>query len=137
MPEQEGSFVDLLFVKSPTEASLEISVCTAAICLLFTSKTLTLTISLKPWSMSRNRYSSDDCASFFNLARGQKEGRRKTEVHNKLKKKGGKGGHTTHGRTTGKLSSFIQVYYTPKGLGYQGPKKAITENRKTSLAQKK
>lgn len=40
MPEQGGSFVDLLFVKSPTEASLEISVCTVAICLLFTSKTL-------------------------------------------------------------------------------------------------
>lgn len=40
MPEQGGSFVDLLFVKSPTEASLEISVCTVAICLLLTSKTL-------------------------------------------------------------------------------------------------
>lgn len=85
MPEQGGSFVDLLFVKSPTEASLEISVCTAAICLLFTSKTLTLTISLKPWSMSRNRYSSDDHACFFNLAR-KEEGRQKYIISSKEKR---------------------------------------------------
>lgn len=129
MPEQGGSFVDLLFVKSPTEASLEISVCTAAICLLFTSKTLTLTISLKPWSMSRNRYSSDDRACFFLTWQGDKrkeEGRQKYIISFK-KKKG----------ITGKGSSFIQVYYTPKGLSYQGPMKATSENRKTGLPQKK
>lgn len=90
MPEQGGSFVDLLFVKSPTEASLEISVCTAAICLLFTSKTLTLTISLKPWSMSRNRYSSDDRACFFLTWQGDKrkeEGRQKYIISFKKKKR--------------------------------------------------
>lgn len=85
MPEQGGCFVDLLFVKSPTEASLEISVCTAAICLLFTSKTLTLTISLKPWSMSRNRYSSDDHSCFFNSAR-KEEGRQKYIISSKEKR---------------------------------------------------
>lgn len=37
---------------------------------------------------------------------------------------------------TGKESSFIQVYYTPKGLSYQGPMKATSENRKTDLPQK-
>lgn len=64
----------------------------------------------------------------------KEEGKQKYIIS--LKKRGG-GGMTRDRRTTGKGSSFIQVYYTPKGLGYQGPKKAISENRKTSLAQKK
>lgn len=125
VPEQGGSFVDLLFIKSPTETSLKISVCTAAICLLFTNKTLTLTISLKPWSVSRNRYSSVDCACFFNLAKEQKEEGRQKYIISLKKEKG----------ITGKGSSFIHIYYTPKRLSYQGPLKATSENRKTGLTQ--
>lgn len=57
----------------------------------------------------------------------KEEGRQKYIIRFKKKKKG----------ITGKGSSFIQVYYTPKGLSYHGPKKATRENRKTSLSQRK
>jgi len=73
--------------------------------------------------MSRSRYSSDDLACFFNLARGQKEGRQKYIIS--LKKRDYRK----------RIFIYSGILY-PKGIKLSWFHESNHENRKTGLAQK-